>query len=160
MKYRDKNILFVFVFVITFQISSCLSYDNKNIPYQVNTDIIEMQYEILYIEDVAIFFPWQIFYVYSSYFSYSIFFEYYYSNYMNLNIEINPNWEDENSYSLMDKIYSFNETLGDFLMFQYNMFEFIDGITGGPERRRREEIKENRRWNILNPSQPPRLPDR
>ena len=163
MKYSDKNILFIIILLILFQLNSCLSHDHKIIPYQVDTGIIEIQYEILYIEDVAIFFPWQLNYIYTMNNSNSIFFGYniYYNitywnyfNYMNLNLS------EENNDSLMDRIYSFNETLGDYLLSYYNLFEFIDAITGGPERRRQEEIEENRRWNILNPSQPRRLPDR
>jgi hypothetical protein len=63
---------------------------------------------------------------------------------------------DSKDTLFLNKIFMFNEYLGNFILFQLQLLEFIDNFSGGPERRRREEIENNRRYNILHPTEPPR----
>jgi len=55
--------------------------------------------------------------------------------------------------------YIYNEKLAGFLNFVDQFFQFlklIDDFSGGPEKRRKEELEENKRYNILHPSEPPK----
>ena len=112
--------------------------------------------ENLYINE-NVFFPWQL-----------------YNYYINKNNDILPAYpfesgilfkislDDYNRYltytnpSFYDYIYLINESAGYFIYSTLQVFELIYNIYGGPERRRREQIESDRRYNILNPTEPPR----
>ena len=67
--------------------------------------------------------------------------------------------KDSEEDSLFNKIYIYNEKLAGFLYFADQFFQFlklIDDYSGGPEKRRKEELEENKRYNILHPSEPPK----
>ena len=71
-----------------------------------------------------------------------------------LNDYYNRYLADSERPSFINYIYSIDETLGDYVYFQYQIFKFIDGISGSPERRHREQLESNRRYNILHPDEP------
>jgi len=58
--------------------------------------------------------------------------------------------------SFYDYIYLVNEPLGYYIYDTYQIFKFMDNIFGGSERRRIEQQESDRRYNILNPTEPPR----
>jgi hypothetical protein len=64
--------------------------------------------------------------------------------------------KDPKEDSLFDRIYIYNEKLAEFLYFQYQLLKLIDTFSGGPEKRRKEELEDNRRYNILHPNEPPK----
>jgi hypothetical protein len=71
-------------------------------------------------------------------------------------INIDTYLEDSKDTSFFNRISMFNESLGNFLFFQFQLLKFVGNLSGGPERRRRKEIEDNRRYNILHPAEPPR----
>ena len=91
-----------------------------------------------------IFFPWQLF-------------NYYYGN---SNNDILAEYPFENNIvfkiTLDDYIYSIDEPFGYYIYYTLQVFKFMDNISGGPERRHMEQIESNRKYNILNPTEPPR----
>ena len=78
------------------------------------------------------------------------------NNAVNINYHYNRNFLYSEDFSFYNYIYSVDEPLGYYIFSTHLIFKFIDGISGGPERRRREQTESNRRYNILNPSEPPR----
>ena len=58
--------------------------------------------------------------------------------------------------SLLERIYSIDEKLGDYFYYQLILLKFFDNISGGSEQRLRERQEENRRYNILHPNEPPK----
>jgi hypothetical protein len=65
---------------------------------------------------------------------------------------------DTKDISFLDHLYlnsgKLGYTLGTYLYAQYQIFNFLDNFSGGPERRRREELENNKRYNILHPAEP------
>jgi hypothetical protein len=66
--------------------------------------------------------------------------------------------EDTKDFSFLDHL-EMNSGKAGYMAgaYFYSLFktlDFLDKITGGPERRRREELEENNRYNILNPTEP------
>ena len=105
-----------------------------------------------------ILFYWQLFNYYYSNNSNDILAEYPFEN----NIIFKISLDDYNRYltdinpSFYDYIYSIDEPLGYYIYYTLQVFKFMDHISGGPERRRMEQIESNRKYNILNPTEPPR----
>jgi hypothetical protein len=67
---------------------------------------------------------------------------------------------DTKDISFYDHIYlnsgKLGYTLGSYFYAQYQIFSFLNNFFGGPERRRMENFESNRRYNILNPAEPPK----
>jgi hypothetical protein len=66
--------------------------------------------------------------------------------------------EDTKDFSFLDHL-EMNSGKAGYMAgaYFYSLFktlDFLDKFTGGPERRRREELEENNRYNILNPTEP------
>jgi hypothetical protein len=61
---------------------------------------------------------------------------------------------DTKELSFFDRVYSINETLGDFLYIQYVGMEFLGVFF--EDKWRKEQREENRRYNLLHPADPPR----
>jgi hypothetical protein len=82
----------------------------------------------------------------------------------NINISIFTNIDiylkDPKEYSLedylFDRTYNYDDKLAGFFYFYYQLFKLIDTYSGGPEKRRKEELEDNKRYNILHPSEPPK----
>ena len=75
----------------------------------------------------------------------------------NSDIYLKDSEEDYLFYNAVDDFT--NEKLAGFLYFADQFFQFlklIDDYSGGPEKRRKEELEENKRYNILHPSEPPK----
>jgi len=87
-------------------------------------------------------------------FNYNILLKYTLRNNIFANIDIYL--KDPEEDSLFDRIYVYNEKLAEFLYFQYQLFNLIDDYSGGPEKRRKKELEDNKRYNILHPSEPPK----
>lgn len=89
----------------------------------------------------------------------NILFEYTFEN-NDIDIDFLNDYErylaDSTPPSFLERLYSIDEKLGDYFYFLYGMLEALDNISDGPERRRREQLEENRRYNILHPTEPPR----
>lgn len=56
--------------------------------------------------------------------------------------------------SLFNRIYIYNEKLADYLYFQYQLLNLFDTFSGGPEKRRKKELEDIRKYNILHPNEP------
>jgi len=99
-----------------------------------------------------IFFPWQL----HNYYSNNVLIIYPFEN----NVIFIISLDDYSRYltytnpSFYDYIYLINEPLGYHIYYIYQMFEFLGDITR--ESRRWEQIESNRRYNILNPAEPPK----
>jgi hypothetical protein len=66
--------------------------------------------------------------------------------------------EDTKDFSFLDHL-DLNSGKAGYMVgaYFYSLFktlDFLDNITGGPERRHREELENNNRYNILNPTEP------
>ncbi|MDR2718112.1 MAG: hypothetical protein LBB89_08630 [Treponema sp.] len=101
------------------------------------------------------YFPWQLYNYYHANNSSSILLKYPFINIISPN-DYDRYLKDSKDASFFDRLYAFNENLGDYIYFQFRMLKFIDDFTGGPERRRREQQEKDKIYNMLNPAEPPR----
>jgi len=77
------------------------------------------------------------------FFNYNTFFNYpFRNNDINMFTNINIYLKDSKEDSLFHRIYTYNEKLAEFLYFEYQLLKIIDAFSGGPERRRKEELED------------------
>ena len=88
-------------------------------------------------ENINFIFLNPLFFNYNTLFNYPL-----RNNDINMFTNIDIYLKDSKEDSLFHRIYTYNEKLAEFLYFEYQLLKLIDAFSGGPERRRKEELED------------------